>query len=232
MKPPKDLRPLNDLRVTRKTTIKVAAGDGHGWAVSYADLLMVLLSFFVIFFSLSEENPDTAHDQLRIIAGAMTGKASAGSAPQGQKKSGEAMADLTEALKIDGLKLSMKDGAILVDLENGVFLSGRWQADRTLQSQVDVVLQQIQPFKEKITITVIGHADQKMLRRRNEFLQDNFDLSSLRALNVLKYVISKGIPATHASARAASSNDRDARSVTFEIRIKKVDPKHDREVRS
>lgn len=220
MKPPNDARPLSDLRVTRKTNLKVDGGDGHSWAVSYADLLMVLLSFFVIFFSLSEENPDTAHEQLRVIAGAMGGKPLASSKNQASGAQPQGMAEITEALKIEGVKVSFKEGALLIDLENGVFPSGHWQADAPLQSMIEKVVKQIAPHKDKIMITIIGHADQKVMRRRNEYLTDNFDLSSLRALNVLKFVISKGIPATHASARAASSNDRDARSVTFEVRIK------------
>lgn len=221
MKPPKDLRPLTDLRVTRKTNIKIDAGDGHGWAVSYADLLMVLLSFFVIFFSLSEENPDSVQDQLRMIAGGMTGIPQKPSEID-KKASAEGMADITQALKIEGVNVSFKDGALLIDLQNGAFPSGHWQADKTLKGQVSTVLERLTPFKDKIMITVIGHADQKVMRKKNEYLTDNFDLSSLRALNVLKFVIAQGIPATQASARAASSNDRDARSVTFEIRIKKV----------
>lgn len=228
MKPPKEQqRPLNEIRVTRKTTMKVEGGDGHGWAVSYADLLMVLLSFFVIFFSLEEEDPSNSHNQLRVIAAAMKGKPSGKHEFKSTKTDG--LSDLTEALKVDGLKVTIKDDVLLVDLENGVFLSGAWKADANLKKQVDMVLEQIAPFKDKLSITIIGHADTRPMKNRNEYLSDNFDLSSLRALNILKYVLTKGIPATQASARAASSNDRDARSVTFELRLKKAEERRTEE---
>lgn len=32
--------------------------EGHGWAVSYSDLLMVLMSFFIIFFSYNDKDKD------------------------------------------------------------------------------------------------------------------------------------------------------------------------------
>ena len=37
--------------------------EGESWAVSYADFLMVLLSFFIIFFSYSREKTQSIIDQ-------------------------------------------------------------------------------------------------------------------------------------------------------------------------
>jgi len=92
----------------------------------------------------------------------------------------------------------------------------------SLQKQVDDVLTILEPQKNNIMVTVIGHADTKLLRKRSELLEDNFDLSAARALTVLKYIRKQGFPENHASARAASSFDRDARSVSFEIRLAEI----------
>jgi flagellar motor protein MotB len=218
VKPPKDLRPLTDIRVTRKSNVEVAHGDGHGWAVSYADLLMVLLSFFVLYFSFAEENPNTVNDELRKIALSMRGQPA--DATKGRKPDG--FSTLADALKMEGVKVTEKGDHLLVELETGAFPSGRYQMPKTLRAQVDSVVEKITPFKDKLSLTIIGHADSKPMISRNEFLQDNFDLSSIRALHTLKYIISKGFPENRASARAASSFDRDARSITIEIRLAAV----------
>lgn len=218
MKPPKDTRPIHDLRVTRKSNVDLHHGDGHGWAVSYADLLMVLLSFFVMYFSFAEEDPNSAHDKLKQIALAMKGE---GATAAQRKPDSVDFSNLEDVLKIEGVKVTQKDDHLLVELEQGVFGSGDYRINSGLQKQVDVVVEKLTPFKESLAIMVIGHADKRPLVPRNEFLRDNFDLSSLRALNVLKRVIAKGVPENRASARAASSYDRDARSITFEIRLAK-----------
>lgn len=218
MKPPKkSLRSLSDIRVTRKTNIELKHGDSHGWAVSYADLLMVMLSFFVLYFSFAEESPATVEKQIHQLAMAMKGisdeKMGTGRGPSSEK-----MQSLAELLKVNGIKVSEVEDYLLLELDKGVFDSADYVMRKDLRSQVDIVLQAFKPFQTQFALTVIGHADKRPLIPRNQFLQDNFDLSSLRALNVMKYMISQGIPEHLASARAAGSHDRDARSITLQIR--------------
>jgi chemotaxis protein MotB len=219
VKPPSKVRPLSDLRVTRKTNIELAHGDGHGWAVSYADLLMVLLSFFVLYFSFAEENPNTVNEELHKIALSMKGM----DAKQIQEitRKPDSLGALEEALKIEGVRLTDKGDHLLLDLESSAFASGAYRLPPALKGQVDAVMSKLQPFQDKLNVTIIGHADKRRLIPRGEFMQDNFDLSSTRALRVLKYMVAKGFPENRASARAASSYDRDARSITFEVRIAK-----------
>ena len=222
MKPPSKVRPLSDLRVTRKTTIDIKHGDGHGWAVSYADLLMVLLSFFVLYFNFNETNPNTVNEELHKIALSMKGL----DAKQIQEitRKPDSLGNLEEALKIEGVRLTAKGDHLLLDLETSAFSSGAYRLPAALKTQVDAVMTKLAPFKDKLDVTVIGHADKRPLKPRGEFMQDNFDLSSTRALRVLKYMVAKGFPENRASARAASSYDRDARSITFEVRIAKPAP--------
>ena len=215
MQPPKpDARKLNELRVTRKTNVEVEVDDGHGWAVSYADLLMVLLSFFVLYFNFSE---NTVESELQKIAMSMQGLGA--KEIEAATRKPDSISSLSEALKIEGVKVTQHEDHLLVELENGAFRAGRFEVGPNLRGEVDKIMERLSPFKEKLALTVIGHADKRPLIRQNEFLQDNFDLSSLRALHVLKHVLGKGFPENRVSARAASSYDRDARSVTFEIRI-------------
>ena len=221
MKPPKNLRPLTDIRVTRKTNVEVELGESHGWAVSYADLLMVLLSFFVLYFSFAEDNPDTVNDQLQRIALSMQGMTPKEVARVMRSRDTADMSSLAAVLKIEGIKVTQNQDHLLVELEKGIFRSADYRLQAPLRAQLDAVIGKLKPFEETLTLTVIGHTDKLPLIPRNEFLTNNFDLSSMRALSALKYIIEKGFPENRVSARAASSYDRDARSITFELRVAK-----------
>ncbi len=218
MKPPKDLRPLTDIRVTRKTGVEASHGGGHGWAVSYADLLMVLLSFFVMYFSFAEENPNTVDNQLQRIALSMKGISPEQINARMKEKDSAEMSSLADAMKLAGIKVTQKEDHLVMELTEE-YKPADYRLNKPLSKQMDVVLEALKPYHNKVNITIIGHADAKKLAPRNEFLQDNFDLSSIRALRALKYAINTGYPEKFASARAASYFDRDARSLSVEVRL-------------
>lgn len=218
MKPPKDMRSLPELRVTRKTNVEGTHGEGHGWAVSYADLLMVLLSFFVMYFSFADENPNTVQSQLQRIALSMKGMSKDEIEQKIVKKDQAEMNSLADVLKLAGVKVTQKEDHLVLELQEE-YKPGHYVLSPPIAKQMDAVMDALKPFHEKVSITIIGHADATALAPRNEFLQDNFDLSSIRALRALKYTIGKGFPAKYASARAASFYDRDARSLSVEVRL-------------
>lgn len=54
-----------DFYINRKKKSSHLGGeDGESWAVSYSDLLMVLMSFFIVFFNMEEEPVDSGLTQL------------------------------------------------------------------------------------------------------------------------------------------------------------------------
>jgi flagellar motor protein MotB len=217
VKPPSTARSVAELRVTRKQVHELKHGESMGWAVSYADLLMVLLSFFTLYFSFNDSAENSRADQLSRIAMGMRGE-KAGSQSFESKSVDEKVSDIASVFNIPGMKLVERKDSLVVDLDNGVFRSGRFQVEPELKKQIDIVLERLNPYKDKIMITIIGHADSRPMGRKNELLEDNFDLSSARALKVLKYFVAQGFPENHAAARAASSYDRDARAISIEIR--------------
>lgn len=236
MKPPKPQRKLEELRVTRKSNQHLQHGGGEGWAISYADMLMVLLSFFVMFFSLKDESPQTFDDQLKKISLSMktVGGQEAGHAPAslGQSTSasesasakqasagGQNFSDLLQALKIPGVTVIDEKSQLVLTLDDTAFSSASFTPGPEILTKVDQVVAHLKPFEHSVQMTIVGHTDARRLVPRNQFLQDNFDLSSLRALKVLKHVIGEGFPENRATARAASSFDRDARSVSIVIQL-------------
>lgn len=219
MKPLKKDRELNEIRPSRKKH-EEHHGEGHGWAVSYADLLMVLLCFFIMYFKMEEESPDAASDALARISLAIRGdEGAAKAAPQKKPGTDTGVSDLASILKIEGVRITEHKNHLVIDLEQSSFKSGQYKLSTDVKKQVDDVLKVLEAHKENVMVTVIGHADKKMMRKKRDLLEDNFDLSAARALTVLKYIRKQGFPENRASARAASSFDRDARSVSFEVRL-------------
>ncbi len=78
---------VRHVRLERKPSTQLAADDGQNWAVSYADMLMVLMSFFVIFFSFEGKQKESLLSKLAIEMQAKSDKAIV-SAPQGTENTG------------------------------------------------------------------------------------------------------------------------------------------------
>jgi len=216
VKLPSKTRDLTEIRISRKTLTEVGHKDGHGWAVSYADLLMVLLSFFIIFFSLEESSESGVKSQMQRIALAMKGENPGKYIPPKEMR----LVSLAEVLTTQGLKVIPYPDRVVIDLENAEYEKGEYRLENKIQEGVTEIFKRLEPYKNELHYTIIGHTDTVPLRPRNELLMDNFDLSSLRALRVLKYVVSLGFPENQIAARAASSFDRNSRSISFEIRLK------------
>lgn len=84
-------------------------------------------------------------------------------------------------------------GTITVTLDNAIlFSSGKATLKRTTSVELDhirSVLQSKYPGKE---IDVVGHTDSDPIKKSK--WKDNWELSAQRALTVVRYLISKGIP--------------------------------------
>jgi flagellar motor protein MotB len=102
-------------------------------------------------------------------------------------------------------------------MEDSAFQPASFAITPQLKLRINDVLVRLAPHFENIQLTVVGHADRSTLLSKSPLMEDNFDLSSIRALKVLKYMVSKGFPEKKASARASSFFDRDARSISIVI---------------
>ncbi len=124
---------------------------------------------------------------------------------------------ISEALNLHGVRVKAENSQLVVTMDNSAFDPASFELRPQLRMRLNDVLSRLRPHFATVQLTVVGHADRSKLLSKSKLLEDNFDLSSIRALKVLKYIVSKGFPENRASARAASFFDRDARSVTIVI---------------
>ncbi|RYZ56260.1 MAG: hypothetical protein EOP07_12820, partial [Proteobacteria bacterium] len=78
-------KPLRHVRIEHKKA-QLSAEDSASWAVSYSDMLMVLMSFFIIFFSYDESKRSTILSELSTEMNGKVAKVSAKSPVPGMEE--------------------------------------------------------------------------------------------------------------------------------------------------
>ncbi len=197
-------------------------GDGHLWAVSYADLLMVLMSFFVIFFSFSDDNKNLKNGDLMMeisegLKAKITGTATAA---KDTLRSPSAMIDRS-ALESLGAEVLESGKSIYVNLPDDIFSKRQFELSSSTKEKLNSIFKALEPNAQKIELVVIGHADSsRVSSTQNPYLSNNFDLSSLRALKAVEYFIGEGFPENHISAQGSSYGLRNSRTLSIRVRVK------------
>ena len=208
------------------------------WAVSYSDLLMVLMSFFIVFFDSSGENSKSQYKLiLQSISGA-TGKtgaaripADAGTAPTPSKTIASSSSSATETIgalaeafdknNVHFLK-SEKSNQIEIDFPDNFYEPGQYLVSEKAKERIESVLNLIKSHKEVTALTFIGHTDAapiKALLNKNKIIDSNMILSNLRAARAAEIAVVQGFNPKHVVAQGNGEFSRKMRSVTLRISI-------------
>ena len=227
-------KPLNSKepppRLNRPKPDGLHEGDGHLWAVSYADLLMVLMSFFVIFFSFTDstgngdaKSPDVV---LQISAGlkaALKGEGGGGVAMPAVSRAPTALVD-RPALEALGAEVSESEKSIFVKLPDDIFDKRQFALSDSTKAKLESILEALRSNSERIELVIIGHADSSRVAGSNPYLSNNFDLSSLRALKAVQFLTDRGFPESNISAQGSSYGLRNSRTLSLRVRVKEETP--------
>lgn len=219
-------------RIVRGDPVHVEEGDAHLWAVSYSDLLMVLMSFFVIYFSFDDSA--ASKNGLLNIAKSMKGETIVPSSPSSshalESKNGEVtpVGNVTtgtnesfrKRLEELNVKIEAPGKSLILNLEPDIFGMGHFELTPSTQARLKEILSIISPYKDEVEIVIIGHSDSKHIGKKNAYLGNNFDLSSLRALKALQYYLDLGFPSDQISAQGAGENARNSRSLSLKIQLR------------
>jgi flagellar motor protein MotB len=218
--------------------------EGHSWAVSYADFLMTLLSFFIIFFSI---NGDDEKLQLKTLLAKMRQEQNEeiklktdtnakktifmpnNNAHDGlprSKKYGDLRSDQFEnSLTRLGITIEyMEDGGFFVlKLPNDMYAPGEISLNSNAKEIMKKFFHTIKPFENEVDVTIIGHTDQEQVSKRNpaSLIQSNFDISVLRASKALQFAVNDlEISVERLSAKGTADTKRSTRSLSIVIEPK------------
>jgi len=104
------------------------------------------------------------------------------------------------------VKYDAAKGTITVTLQNTVLFSpGKAQLKKATINELDHIRKVLNDRYKNMQIDVVGHTDSDPIKKSK--WKDNWQLSSERALSVLRYLNSKGIPDEMVRAVAAGSSN-------------------------
>jgi flagellar motor protein MotB len=230
------------IRIEHSPDDEIIAEDQQGWAVSYSDLLMVLMSFFVLFFSFDPAKTEDGKDVIREISTTLMQKtgihspavaadifkpSSAGSQttaqadiptnPNGQSRNINSA--LEPALKSLGSKYSMESEreTLIIHLKDDLYAPRSRAVTGELQASLEVLLIALKPYASDIDLYFIGHSDTKPVSDTSGIVKDNHVLSALRATEALEFALSKGFPSNRLFSLGAAENMRSSRTLSIKI---------------
>jgi flagellar motor protein MotB len=210
-------------RVERDEVSHVSEDENqHLWAVSYSDFLMVLLSFFVLFF---DAEPPQKQKLILELANHFTSPASGKSSGTGEGSgtgpgSGNHRmpASILESLKNLNVTVDKEKESLIINFPNDLYGPGQHKMDKNKIALIQDFLNIIKPYQANVLLYFEGHADgTPLLRHKNSIVVDNFVLSSLRASSALGYARDMGFSEKTMFIQAASSNLRNSRSLSIRI---------------
>jgi flagellar motor protein MotB len=199
------------------------------WAISYADFLMVLLSFFIIFFSMDEKS--SLHKVFIDLSKAGIVQPIAKPNPEASAQASKVAAtknveesiissnmkvimDLNSKIESSSLVKHMEKEKLILQLPEDIYATGDYLPKVAL---LDPIIVQLRPYSRGLKIKVIGHSDTAVFKgMQNRVIRDNLTLSSIRASYSANY-LKAFYPEMLISAEADDQNRRKTRSISIEI---------------
>jgi chemotaxis protein MotB len=176
-----------------------APAEDHGegnWLVSYADMMTLLVGFFVILMSFSTMDPQKLEEAKKSITKEFGGQYHV------------PYSELVDRIKDAAQKLGVGDQFLIKQSDVGVeissrgtvfFDSGSADLKPEARSVLGNMIQAIMIESKDFDIIVEGHTDDVPIMRGGAF-RNNWELSSLRACRVLEAFSADGYPKDHLTA--------------------------------
>lgn len=202
-------------------------GDGQEWLATFADISMLLMVFFVLLYSMSNLDEEKFSDAFVSVKNVLGGKESKMSTAKMQQEVGQIIdqvrvqKEMLEAQKkvftdvqffntqkgLEGVVGAyFEDGVITLRApSNALFASGQVQ----LTAKGKKVVRTLKDFFVKHmeeTINIRGYTDNVPPSKRSRF-RDNWEISALRAVNVLRYLVALGLSPNRLTATGLADLD-------------------------
>lgn len=201
---------------------KVAANHEGSWAVSYVDMLTLLLCFFIIFFNSKNLTGQQEATVLSKVIQSMnqnhaeptsaaTHQSQAQTEPNGNGNGHGSSVSTPETALMEQVRAAfdpavpaklVKSGRALeiVYDEVSFFDSGSTRVTPAGETAIRKIIPALAPHRDRIRITVQGHTDPTRVRGNKHPFGDNWELSVLRATAVLKRFLKAEFPQENLTA--------------------------------
>lgn len=170
-------------------------GGEEGWLISYADLMTLLVGFFVILMSFSKMDEEKFEEVKLSVTKEFGGRYEA---PYEQLSK-----QVEAAIKKAGLEKQVQlrtdaTGVEIRFLGTAFFDLGSVDVKEAGQVMLHALIKEIEATKDKYQVVIEGHTDDVPLSGGT--YKNNFELSSIRACRVLDLFLSAGFPIGNVTA--------------------------------
>ena len=168
--------------------------DSEGsWAISYGDMITLLLSFFVIFYNtdFKEEKVQKMNHFLSFeIEGIKSKNVTPGSGNSGSRKKVE-----VQGLGDFDVKVTEIDNNLVITFGNASFFeSGKTEVKKDAAKMLAKFTEKYLPYAGKYLLSIKGFTDKQAVRAIKRSYRDNLELSALRAISAMRHFQKAGIP--------------------------------------
>lgn len=171
--------------------------ESENWMVTYSDMVTLLLTFFILLFSMSEIDQAKFEEMKGAISGEMLKK-------EADRPFEDIRKELQNIITQRGMEQSVSVnvdplGVKLEFASSSLYESGSAVIKRNMEPVIDELGSAIAGLDMRsFLIEVEGHTDDIPIRSAR--YESNWELSSHRATNIVKVLIKSGIPAQRLKA--------------------------------
>lgn len=181
-------------------------GEGEPWLLSYADMVTLLMCFFVLFFTLDKSkgaisDPERVSKRLAKAIALDFSSASSAVMQGGQNDDGfkkdlsSELYKMSHNLKVVfALSQPNPETIVVTFLNSHFFQLGSAELTDDAKQTVDNIAKKILALSlDRVQIEVEGHTDSTPIQGSKIF-PSNWELSAARATAVVRYLIGRGVP--------------------------------------
>jgi chemotaxis protein MotB len=196
----RDSRPVAPVKAARAAAAREPADllsysqeDDTSWLLPYVDVISLLLAFLILALAMSKVN---LH-KFEMVSAALTRTAP----PPSLDALKDKVDDMIAAQGLTGqVKTALDDSGLRMELLNALlFDSGQAEITTAGRAAIDRVAKLLPTIDTRYQIAIEGHTDDVPIHTAR--FDSNWDLSSARAINVLKLFTAAGIGPRRLSAQ-------------------------------
>lgn len=168
----------------------------NNWAISYGDMITLLLGFFVIFFNIKTDVVNIRllkrdlDKYFKTNSSEKAGSRSAASSEKGQETVPIITSNIANRLQI---KSNIEGERILVEFPGVSFFdSASTELTQSGRQALEQFSQALSGHLGMYRLIVRGYTDSKAIRSKARY-QDNLELSAFRSISAIRYLNEKGV---------------------------------------
>jgi flagellar motor protein MotB len=183
------------MRYLTKNNYALEEVESEGsWAISYGDMITLLLSFFVIFFTtdLQKEKIHKLNDYMSFSMEELK------QIPEDIIRSGAKSTSMFDKKELEGLdvKIHQANNKIMVSFGRfSFFKSGQTDIRPEGVAILQKFVEKYMPYAGTYSLSIKGFTDKKKVSSiKNRRYKDNLELSALRSISAMRAMQNAGIP--------------------------------------